>query len=360
MFALVAVSTRGGASRAIFGLGVYNDTPGSPALNLQLPLVANLTSPGGWVTILLTGFSAIGPPDGSRVNLTPLPWEVAALEQAYALGLRVIARIACNTYTRYVSDDEAHLQYRAVAAAYREYVAQLPLPPDGVSPLHVHVGNEPNECIEWGCKEGLGLYGDVVGLFAPEAAGFQRDVLAALSDLPRLRLVVAPVASSGPAFCECRYGAGSFGAVNGTAFLSAMLAVVPALYAPASAFSAHPYPACQEAFAAPCARGWLASYQDQHAMALASWGGAERGRFPILLTETGWSGASEADKATWIVDAFEQLFLTDGNVDAVTPFLLAGQLWAAAGWPWSRWTENGTLLGVQPQYLALQALARGA
>ena len=352
--------------RLIFGLGVYNDTPGSPSLSAQLPVVANLTSgapagaPGAWVLLLLNSFSAIGPPDAGRVNLSPLPYEVAALRQAYALGLRVILRIGNNAYTRYASDDEQHQSYKVIAAAYRAYVAQLPLPPDG-SPLRVTVGNELNECDGWGCKEGLGLYGDVLSLFAAEAAAFIRDVHAALRDLPGLRLMAAPVASQGPAFCECRWAAGSFGLLNGTAFIARMLEAVPDLYATADDFGSHPYPACQEPFEEPCAGGWLADYKAQYALALHSWGGAARGRFPIFISETGWqSPKNETEKAQWMCDAYTKLWLPDPLVDGVTPFLTAGQLWQPAGWPWAVFSDDGAgdvLLDVQPQYRAVQALA---
>ena len=84
--------------RPIFGLGVYNDTPGSPAVSAQLPLVANLTGPGGWALIFVRSFSALGPPDGQPVNVVPAAWEVGAINQAYALGLRPVVRIGASEH----------------------------------------------------------------------------------------------------------------------------------------------------------------------------------------------------------------------------------------------------------------------
>ena len=145
-----------------------------------------------------------------------------------------------------------------------------------------------------------------------------------------------------------------------------MIAAVPGLYGAADAIWVHPYPACgDEAWSSWCAAGWLAAYKDMQAVTNVSWhANPDHAALlpPVLVTETGWQAPqNESGKAAWIADAFEQLWLPDESVWGVMPFLLAGELWAPDGWPWSIWSAGGSapLVGVQPQYVAVQALARG-
>lgn len=341
-----------------FGIGIYCDTPGSPNVSLQLASARNLTGANGWVTLF---FDSLDP----LLQPAPLPWQVAALEESYALGLSPLVRLGqpARNY-RNLSDDAAHMQYHSLASAYARYVAALPLPPSSAGgPLHIIVGNEWNICGEWVCSDGEGVFLKSA-VAAQESAAFTRDVLAALRPLPRLALSAAPIAVKGHTECECTAG-GAAGpqSENGTLFISSMLAAIPDLFTLTDAFAAHPYPWCPGPFANTCASGWLATYRQHWALALPSWRlnpshAGPGAQYPIFISETGWAGSNETGKAEWIAAAFEELFLPDGNVTAVTPFLLAGQFWARDGWPWTLWDAQGdNLLHLQPQYLAIQALA---
>lgn len=373
-FALVHAVVGGAHSRSArfpFGVGVYNDTAGSPAVSLQLQAAANLTGPGGWVLLFLNTLD----PSASPPTLDPAPWMLRAVEQAYALQLRPLIRLGqWRRDYRAHSDDAAHLNYTSLGQAYKRFVSQLPLPPPSPKEgeggtLWVMPGNEPNVCLEWECAGGVGVFLPYTTI-AAEYAAFSRDVLAALSTLPGLSLAVGPVAQVGFPQCECvPGGGGNNGAqtVNGTSFIQTMLQHVPQLYGQADFFSAHVYPSCGDGpWDEWCARGWLASYKDVHAVALPSWASDPRHNgtagFPIAVSETGWQAPlNESGKAEWMTAAFQNLWLPDPDVEAVTPFCLAGELWQPDGFPWTVW-DNATLSVVtrfQPQYLAVQSLARG-
>lgn len=143
--------------RPIFGIGVYNDTPGSPLVVDQLPVASNLTGTGGFVLLFFETFDPTNPS-----LLLPLPWQVDALNQAYQLGLRPVVRLGQHSRNyRYFSDDAGHLHYTHLASLYAAYVAALPLPPPSSGPLFVGVGNEFNIRGEWLCTEGPGVFMNV-------------------------------------------------------------------------------------------------------------------------------------------------------------------------------------------------------
>ena len=60
----------------------------------------------------------------------------------------------------------------------------------------------------------------------------------------------------------------------------------------------------------------------------------------------------QEDRATWTVQAYRELWLPDGQVLAVTPFLLAGAQWWPKGFPWI--AQDGTTL--LPVYNATRQL----
>ena len=354
LFCCALSSSRSSPASSRLGIGCYNDTPWSPPISAQLPVAANLTGGAGWVLLFLESL------DPAAAAPAPAPWEAAALRQAYALGLRVVARLGQRARNyRSFSDDPAHLSYLALASAWRAYAAQLPLPPDGSTPLHIQIANEPNVCMEWQCEGGQGVFISAAQV-AAEAASFTRDVARALRSLPQLAVAAPPVAGAGFAHCECVWaGANGPQDVNGTVFLSAMLQQVPRLFEELDALIVHPYPACgQLPYSENCAGGWLASYKQQAARVAASRApGAPP--LPVIVGETGWPSANETGKAQWMVQALQQLFLADESVAAVLPFLLAGPFWEQQGWPWTLWdpaTGNTSLRQLQPQFLAVQAL----
>ena len=57
---------------------------------------------------------------------------------------------------------------------------------------------------------------------------------------------------------------------------------------------------------------------------------------PVLITETGWSGDNETEKATSFISALREEWLPDPRVAAVIPFLLtgAGGQFTQRGWDW--------------------------
>jgi hypothetical protein len=147
-------------------IGVYNDTPWAPGVDAQLPVAANLTGPGGWTLLFFETLDPAskallpepwqvnvpqmcgadpGPPNAVgecmcllelasvRMNdmyvrgcsaclwLFPDSWclhdrQVAALQQAYALGLKPIVRLGqWRRDYRDHSDDAAHMVYKVRA-----------------------------------------------------------------------------------------------------------------------------------------------------------------------------------------------------------------------------------------------------
>ena len=83
--------------------------------------------------------------------------------------------------------------------------------------------------------------------------------------------------------------------------------------------------------------------------------------FPLLVTETGFCGNDEAGKGEWIRDAYERVWNPDPVVAGAIPFLLAGQHWNPMGFTWTRWggAKNDQLQSLEPQYLAVQQMAKG-
>jgi hypothetical protein len=352
---ICALSFVSGAVPLGYGIGCYNDTNPSPPISLQLPCAANLTGAGGWALLF---FESLDPADES--TLLPQAWQLSALTQAYALQLVPVVRLGLRQRNyRYFSDDPQHLQYTSLGEFFSRFVAALPLPPDASSSLRIVLGNEPNICGEWTCNE---THGSVsMTTVSSEFAGFAKDVTAALSKLPRLRLGLAGLGTIGAESCTCDWPANSTGAENATYFVQRMISSVPSVFGNVTDFYAHPYPACQEPFGSWCARGWLAAYRDAYEPARDAWAPfqAPGSRFPIVISETGWqSPNNETGKAAWMLEALQELWAPDADVDAVLPFLLAGGFWDPLGFPWTLW-NGSTLTTLQPQYLAVQALARG-
>ena len=171
-----------------FGMGIYNESTTTPGLDQQLAEARTLVGSGGPVLLdfdLL--FTRTGDPSSCKDGCQPQPWQVAAVEQAYALGLKPVVRVGqWSRLIRNFSDDALHRKYTSLGQAYRTFLASLPRPPDG-SALNVILLNEPNVCGEWQCGDGAGIY-LAAHTMAAEAASCLRDLLAAASSLPRLRL----------------------------------------------------------------------------------------------------------------------------------------------------------------------------
>lgn len=233
------------------------------------------------------------------------------------------------------SDDAKHLCYTRLGRVYRDFAAALPLPPDG-SPLEVIVHNELNGGGEWQCS-GDG-YVSTNGT-AAEVAGCLRDTLAAMRPLPRLLLSPSPTAYTAPATYACN------GNPNGTiyppdwstptdiAFMQQMLHAVPDLYRNADFFNSHSYPWSNQPFSTPLGRAGAVHYRTQ----LNATG---RASLPVLLSEAGWKGHDEGEKAASVAAALQEEWLPDTRVAGVMPFLLTSNDeagFARDGWRWVLW-----------------------
>lgn len=330
--AVLTVSSSLPAEVNKFGIGAYGSS-----LDEQLPLAARLAGQGGRVLLqanLL--FKQNGNASSCENECAPSAESVAAIAQAYALGLRPVVRLGQWPRTiRDFSDDAEHRQYRSLANAYRKFAAALPLPPDGTSPLDLIVLNEPNVAGEWCCSGGGRLS---TNQSAPEVATCLRDILAMLRSLPRVRLSAAPTAYTGPVSYPCS------GNPNGTIdpvdfsyptdieFMQKMMVAAPDLYSNADFFNSHPYPWSDEPFDQPLGRAGATHYRTQ----LSASG---RPSMPVLLSEAGWKGHNETSKAQSIIAALQEAWLPDARVEGITPFLLTSDFMSGftnIGWSWVR------------------------
>ena len=291
-----------------FGIGVYNDTAMAPSLDVQLPEARALTGKGGFVLLFFDLlFSRGGDPGSCENDCQPPTWAINAVEQAYSLGLTPIVRLGqWSRQIRNFADDHAsgsNRNYTSLAQAYKTYAAAFPRPPDG-SDLLVVLLNEPNVCGEWQCDDGPGQYVEL-STMAAEAASCLRDLLTAVQEVPRVRVAVAPLAYASPARCECTQPGHNppvnFSVPNDAAFITAMRVEVPDLWTRADYFTAHPYPFGDAAFSTPGGRAGVENYRTElQAVGL-------NGTFPVAITETGWRGTDEAEKASSMVAAYKEV-----------------------------------------------------
>ena len=365
-----------------FGIGCYDDTTGSPPLDVQLDAAAALVGDQGIVILYLCAWRTH---DGrSCLNeSTPKadPLERGKLSAAYARNLTVVARIGNPYVVRDHSDPvrrgdigdvvaRNRTSYKILASAYARFIASLPLPPrDSSSFLYVTVGNEFNACNEWRCasdddsgSNSSDNYSNMtVESMAREVAGFYRDVSDALAPLrasSRGRLLYAHGAlapwTPGSA-CECGTGSALGNGRVGRRFLVNMLSYAPTLFAAPSRvdwLSSHSYPFSGAGWGNPKAFHGLEWYKNES----DAISGARRvlGKpaeaLPVIITETGWRrdaarGVLGAERANWTALAFDRIWLRDTQVVGVAPFLLAGgALWQDLGWPWMNVSAGGELV----------------
>lgn len=64
-------------------------------------------------------------------------------------------------------------------------------------------------------------------------------------------------------------------------------------------------------------------------------------KLPVYITETGWSGHDEVNKAIWTKQAFQEIYLKNDDLYGTCPFLLQGDFWDSMGFPW---IQNHTVL----------------
>lgn len=329
-----------------FGIGVYGKVPWQE----QLQWAQNLTGRGGRVLLFMTlSFSENGN-SSSCGACVPSAEDVAALRQTYALGLRPVVRLGQYPRTiRDFSDDAGHLVYRSLAEAYRTFAAALPLPPDGSS-LEVVIQNEPQAKDEWVCSGGGYV---TLHTTAAEVASCVRDTIAALRTLPRLLLSPPPVTRVAPMRYPCNGNPSGkvSGYQMGDDFIRAMMRTVPRLYANVDFFNAHPYPIHNKPFSDPDGHEGVISYRAQ----LNATGNPS---LPVIITECGWSGDNETEKASSFVAALREEWLPDASVVAIIPFLLdgGGGQFTQRGWDWVTSLPDGQKSSATLQYNVTRAL----
>ena len=300
----------------------------------QLDKVANLTGYGGGVRLTFAGIDR---------NMTDAPQEWKdAVALAYERDLVPVIRLGPPWNDRKVrnqSDDPQHLEYGQLAAAYAAVVSSLPLR-DGW-PVYIEVHNEPNLCYEWTCDPGDGNDGWIgYEQLASEYAHMLEDVADALHGLgdPRIRVVNAGLAPGGAVSCECG-GDGFQAGITSVEYIAAMKAAVPAFPGFLDAWASHPYPAeglgwgFFVSYEAPDWKGEPGlRYYEQELAAL----GVD---LPVIVTETGWTvdtgkgGPGDRNKvATWMRNAYENVFLQDDRILTVLPFLLQDPNWDDFAW----------------------------
>ena len=303
-----------------FGIGLVG--PGD-ATDMQL--TADLVGPEGFIKIIFPGVTAdtTGP---------EAAWS-AAVQIAYERDLIPVIRIGPPWGDRRVrnqADDETHLTYTQLAQAYRNVVEALPLR-DGW-PVWIEIHNEPNLCYEWECDPGAtddGWMG--YEQIASEYAHMMRDVAQALRDIgdPRIKITNGGLAPGGVTSCECG-GDGFNPGITSMDFINAMEAAVPGVFNELDGWSSHPYPAEGEGwgFMVPydqAMTGLLFHHLELEAVGLD---------LPVLITETGWNldHGDRNDVATWMVQAYQDPWLTDETILGVMPFMLRDPGWDHFGW----------------------------
>ena len=356
-----------------FGIGVYTDTVGSPAAEVQLDAAQGLVGRGGWVTLLLCSWREGATRSCMNASTTHDDASNKALLAAYSRGLNVVARIGNPYYVRDHADDAdqgTHTNYTSLAAAYARLVASLP-PPPGTKPLYVTVGNEFNACNEWRCSSSANVTMGTQTMEL-EVASFARHVAAALAPLRthgsgqqglrqswrpgQLKLGHLPVSDWDTSPCQCSTGSALGQGRPGLKFLEGMLladagenavgggggggAYSTGLYSPDSVdfLVSHSYPYSGAPWGDPKAYRGLTYYRNESIT--VGWPG-----MPTMITETGWRRdqsrhITDHDRANWTVLSYERYWLDDPQVVGVHPFLLAGTFWDALGWPWMNVTSS--------------------
>jgi hypothetical protein len=302
-----------------FGIGLVSE--GSEA---QMELTANLTGPGGHVKMIFAGVApGMTGPRESWSN---------AVHWAYERQLVPVVRFGpdwSDLRVRNQSDPGSDgLQYTQLAQAYVSILQSLPIPAG--STLYVEVHNEPNLCYEWLCDRGR-FPDDRITYqrIAQEYAAMLRDVADAIHATgdPRYQVVNGGLAPGGVRWCECNgTSEGAFEAgITSKEFLQAMEAGVPGVFGKLDAFSSHSYPSSGIGY------GFFVPYAEAgpglryFEMELATIGRT----LPVLMTETGWprshggtAYASETEQASWMRQAYENVWLTHPHIQAVMPFIL--------------------------------------
>ena len=338
-----------------FGIGCYDDTPNSPPIKTQLEAAKLLVGNKGFVTLYLCSWRHENSSCMNTTTTTASTHDLEKLQTAYAQNLTVIARIGNPYVVRDHSDDDDFMSYKQLANAYSRYVRSLPLPPDGVSPLYVTIGNEFNACNEWRCSSPSSSSSSTstttnmtTEQMALEVAAFSRDVALSLISLRaasngRLLYAHGALASWETSPCECGTGASLGQGRFGLHFLSLMLERQSTLYTPFMVdwLSSHSYPFSQAPWGdhQGKAKSGLEYYLNETLLIERSRKNVEKEEekekeedveeekeanmtgMKVIITETGWNlkTTSNINRSNWTLLAWEKIWNNDDNVIGVTP-----------------------------------------
>lgn len=318
------------------GIGVYGDTPGSPALDMQLDTASDLVGPLGWTSVFMWPvIGGGGNPAMSQANMHEM------LTAAYERNLRPVVRLGWYGSMRNRCDAGSnHTRYTNVAATLAAKVAAFPLPPPHLGPLYLHAGNELNACNEWKCTDPTSVTLSLEQR-ALEVSGFMADTMAAFQQLPAamngsLALAHASVSLYTTTACQCTTNWNVGDGRKGVKFIETMVNLSPGLYDSVQWLSSHSYPFSNSDYSEdPSSKAYrgLTNYVLERAAV-----GRSGESLPVLITETGWSRngvnnqVSAEQQANWTRLAFDRIWGPDPSVIAVLPFLLGGRFWEQRGW----------------------------
>jgi len=317
----------GGPPANPFGIGLVGPGNGS-----QWDRAAELSGRGGHIKLIFPGVVAgMAAPEAG--------W-VTAVDEVYARDLVPVIRVVPpwgNRNLRDSSDDDSHMSYTGLAAAYAAVVGGLPRRAGW--PLVIEVHNEPNLCYEWECNPANApAHPDVPDGWmhythtAAEYAAFLRDVTAALRAIgdSRIEITNGGLAPGGAVSCQCG-GDGFTAGITSREFLQAMEAAVPGVHAALDGFASHSYPAEGEGwgfFVAYAQAGPGLHYYQTELSTLGL-------DLPVYMTETGWTvenGASREQVADWTVSAWQHDWFPADGIAAVMPFMLQDGSWNNFAW----------------------------
>jgi len=306
-----------------YGIGYVNE--GNAA---DHDLTARLAGPGGWVLLIFADVR----PDRHAAEAS---WKQSVAD-AYARDLIPVIRMAPPWGDRRVRNmGESPTSYKALGAAYRDIIADLPRRAGW--PLYVHVHNEPNLCYEWQCDAGSGWLDETT--LASEYAHMLADVADAIHSLgdPLVKVTNGALAPGSVLACECAYpnDGGYQGGTTALTYLAKMKAAVPDVFNKIDVFASHSYPSEGEGWGFFCdydaAMPGLKFFEKE----LQAIG---KPAMEVIISETGW--ATEGDGHSWsrdqiaqfTVKAYQNVWLTHPNILGVTPFMLRDPAWDRFAW----------------------------
>ncbi len=288
-------------------------------------LSAKLIGPGGYVTVI---FADITP---SRTSADQ-SWK-DSISDLYSRDLIPVVRMAPPWGNRNVRNmGESPTSYKALAQAYAAVIKDLPKRAGW--PLYVEVDNEPNLCYEWACDSGSLSAQEM----ATEYAHLLSDVADALHAIgdSRIKVLNGALAPGGVNSCDCSTQNGPPGTLS-TAFLGYMKSAVPGVFDKIDDFASHSYPASGEGYGFFCDYSQAMTGLTFYKKELAAIG---KPNMKVIMTETGWP-IQWPNAPTWTrdqvadftVSAYQNVWLTEPGILAVTPFILrGGSQWEDFAW----------------------------